>query len=167
MSIIFDYAEFYKFYTDPQPTIFTYAPGHAFQVSYFTLNKTKGYKSKVKITPPTFIISNGIQIYITVLGAELLFSIPTLLPDGLYWDFHYHVGLTAQFTDQNDKIKKNMIFFHKTIQVPVKNKNEQKRCYFPDQLDITDVRNIVCKDNVQKKQCHTIFHLNMKKTLKS
>lgn len=99
----------------------------------------------------------GVKIYITIHDKGLLFSIPKLLTDGRFYDFHFHIGLTVNFSDMNDLIDKDMIFFHKTIQVPEKNGKKIQRCYFPNLLDISNVEKIVCRDNKKQKMMSDKF----------
>jgi hypothetical protein len=152
MSLIFDFGQFYNFYTDVNnKMIFTDTRTNRPLVYFYTRDvKTYAFIDVGKAMSTQYITSYGIKVFITKHGNGLLFSIPKLI-NGRFWDFHYHVGLNVAFKDLNDNVTKHMIFFHKTIQIPSKNEKEQKRCYFQDQLTITDVRNIVCKNNKQSK----------------
>ena len=166
MSLIFDFVHFYNFYTDPNnPQIFTDSRNGRPLVYYYNLlPQTQGQQPIPKNMSTFYITSYGIKVYITKHRKGLLFSIPTLI-NTTFWDFHYHVGIVDLFEDQNDYVKKDMIFFHKTIQVPEKDGKAQKNCYFPDQLAITDVNNIVCKDNKQNKTMSQNFPFEHAKDL--
>ena len=124
MSYIFNYTDFYNYYTNPSNLITN--TNDCVSLYHFMDKIKKAKKSAVKCT---YIVVNGIKIYITVdnkkniyindNGEEitentfgLLFSIPTMINDTLF-DFHYHFGKRHYkykvITDKqyiNDAVKK-------------------------------------------------------------
>jgi hypothetical protein len=94
MSYIFNYNDFYNYYTNPSNVI----TDATYCVSlYYFVDKIK--KMRKSNNPKcTYIIVNGIKIYISIDIKKntqppygLHFSIPTMINDTLF-DFHYHFG---------------------------------------------------------------------------
>ena len=103
MSYIFNYTNFYNYYTNPNNVITD--TNDCVSLYHFMDKIKKAKKSALKCT---YIVVNSIKIYITVdnkkniyinhNGEEitentygLLFSVPTMINDTLF-DFHYHFG---------------------------------------------------------------------------
>ena len=43
-----------------------------------------------------------------------------------------------------------LVFFHKTIQIPILTGKNQSRCYFPDGIQISQIDNIICHQEKNK-----------------
>lgn len=94
-SYIFNYTNFYNYYTNPSNVITD--PNDCVSLYYF-MDSDKIKKMKKSNPKCSYIIVNGIKIYITIDIKKntqppygLLFSVPTMINDTLF-DFHYHFG---------------------------------------------------------------------------
>ena len=94
---IFDYEQFYNYYTNPVNLI-SGTGSDCVSLYHFIVSKTKAIKNAPKCN---YIIVNGVKIYVMPTTRKkknvsettngLLFSIPTII-DGVAFDFHYHFG---------------------------------------------------------------------------
>ena len=96
MSYIFNYNDFYNYYTNPSNVITDTSDCVSL---YYFVDSDKIKKMKKSNNPKcSYIIVNGVKIYITIDIKKntqppygLLFSIPTMINNTLF-DFHYHFG---------------------------------------------------------------------------
>ena len=95
MSYIFNYNDFYNYYTNPSNVITDTSDCVSL---YYFMDSDKIKKMNISNPKCTYIIVNGVKIYITIDIKKkaqppygLLFSIPTTINHTLF-DFHYHFG---------------------------------------------------------------------------
>jgi hypothetical protein len=133
---IFDYNNFYKYYTDKKNLLVDSNPPATF---YY---KTFSNKLYTETNLKHYISIDNVRFYITTINNDrLLFTFPQLI-DGKYWDFHYHFGINPNFSRNN--IKGRAIFFHRTEQIPASKTRRMDNCYFLDKTPITEVADILC-----------------------
>jgi len=94
-SYIFNYNDFYNYYTNPSNVITN--TNDCVSLYYF-MDSDKIKKMKKSHPKCTYIVVNGIKIYISIDIKKntqppygLHFSVPTMINDTLF-DFHYHFG---------------------------------------------------------------------------
>jgi len=107
MSYIFNYNDFYNYYTNPSNVITDTSDCVSL---YYFMDSDKIKKMNISNPKCTYIIVNGVKIYITIDIKKkaqppygLLFSIPTTINHTLF-DFHYHFGKRpSEYTVITDK----------------------------------------------------------------
>lgn len=147
--MIFDYNIFFKYYTNPRNPWIHVDPKPP------RLRVYKDRRSTVITKSGLYTIINGQKLYIDVLPKDtsqngitdrVLFTIPTLMNDGYYWDVHYQFGVRDKFTKPdrnlyNDKV----VYFHKSDKTSI-GKNRDN-CYYLTNQDITNIENIECLES--------------------
>ena len=135
-SFMFNYSQFYNYYTDknnllidPTPPIVSY---------YKPFSSSFNTNSSLKV----YILINNERFYVTENKGKLLFTFPTQI-NGNVWDFHYHFGVNPSFSYKKSK-PYAAVFFHKTEQIPSRKSKQSTNCYFPDNTNITNVSDILC-----------------------
>jgi hypothetical protein len=145
-SFIFDYNQFYNYYTDKSnPYIYTDLKP---PITYYY--KKASSKIHTNNSLKEYILINNDKYYITKNKGHILFTFPVLI-DGNYWDFHYHFGIISNFKDKVSKKLIDVIFFHKTEQNPNKKEKNSFNCYFPDKIEIINVADIICIQETSNK----------------
>ena len=156
---MFDYDTFYNYYTnannvtrDPRPP----------RVKFYDDNNPQYMENSAG---STYITINGTRYYITIMRRKkdmlkngILFVLPTAIPghSGL-WGFHYHFGMKQIDKTSNKSIappgnkKLNVVYFHKTTQIPQITNKKQDNCYFLTNQSIDDIAAIDCLETKDSK----------------
>ena len=147
--IIFDYDVFFKYYTNPRNPWINVDPKPP------RLRVYKYHRPTVITKSGLYIIINGQKIYIDVLPKDtsqngitdrVLFTIPTLMDDGYYWDVHYQFGIRDKFTKTDrDLYNGKVVYFHKSDKTSLRKNRDN--CYYLTNQDITNIENIECLES--------------------
>lgn len=149
-NFIFNYNQFYDYYTNSTNLLVDKAPPVTLFYKPFstTIHKCETLKE--------YIIVDNKKFYVTYDNGKLLFTFPVFI-DNNYWDFHYHFGVNAKnFRDKKTKKIIPVVFFHKTIQVPKENTKYSDNCYFYDNSKITKIEDVLCVQTASSKMS-TLF----------
>lgn len=152
--MLFDYNAFYNYWSNFASNCSTASE----KLCYFYYKTPHKNQNPVAYNLPQDSIEiDGIKVYVKPGLDDLIFTTPIEI-DGRLWDFHYHVGIFPNFTDNQSttkpKQKITAVFFKKTSQIPVGHHQydhtlqgkEHTNCYFRNGESLTSVSNIVCRE---------------------
>lgn len=151
MSRRFDYQTFFRYYTNPQNV--TREPLPRPRIQFFHNNTGIIYDDSLGDTSITI---HGVKYYIKLYPKKgIQFTLPTTIPDvSGEWDFHYHFGTRIinaknKYIFPNGQKNTNVVYFHKTVQLPHVTNKDHANCFFLPNVPIDDISLIPDIDCIQ------------------